>query len=309
MRRMDRREFLGAAAALGALARPGLLRAAAAVVQDDVRRRLVVVRGSDPARQVRKAFEALGGAGRFVRPGAWVAVKPNASFANAAAWGNNTHPAVVAEVCKVLREAGARRVTVLDFPLHRGAEALEENGVAEACRGLRGVDLRVLGERHHFRPLGVPAGVALRQVEVAREALDADLLVNLPVAKAHDAVVASAGLKNLMGLIWDRAVFHTGLEIQQAIADLATLLRPQLTLVDMTRVMVTNGPKGPGEVETPELLLAGTDPVALDALALEQVRFNGRRFRARQVKYLVAAQAAGLGELDLGRMDIRKEDA
>jgi uncharacterized protein (DUF362 family) len=307
MHPLDRRGFLKLGAILGAGLGLGAGRGVRAEPADAPA--LVKARGKDPARLVRRAFEALGGAGRFVRPGAWVVVKPNASFANAPEWGNNTHPAVVAEVCKLCREAGARRVSVVDYPLFRGAEALEENGVAQAVRGLGGVELRVLGEAHHFRKLSVPGGLALAEVELAREALDADLVINLPVAKAHDAVAASIGLKNLMGLIRDRAVFHTDLDIQQAIADLARAVRPGLTLVDMTRCMVTHGPKGPGQVETPELLLAGQDPVALDALALEQVRFNGRKLRPRQLKYLVQAHQAGLGELDLARCRVLEVDA
>ncbi len=129
------------------------------------------------------------------------------------------------------------------------------------------------------------------------------------MAKAHDAVAASIGMKNLMGIIWDRAVFHTGMEIDRGIADLNRVLRPGLTIVDMTRIMVSNGPKGPGEVVTPEKLVVGIDPVAVDSVALGQARFNGRRFRPKQLRYLLHAHKAGLGEIRLGELNIRKLDA
>lgn len=304
---VSRRRFLQAGLALGAagLIRPGRLWAA----DEEASRLVVKVRGADPAKLVAKAFDALGGLAKFVRPGMRVVLKPNASFANEASWGNNTHPGLVRAVAQACREAGARRVTVIDYPLHRGAEALELNGVAPAVRGLRGVDLQVLSARPQFRRVAVTGGKALTEVEVARQALDADLLINLPVAKAHDAVAASIGLKNLMGIIWDRAVFHTGMEINQGIADLSTVVRSQLTLVDLTQCMVTNGPKGPGQVVTPELLVAGVDPVAVDAVSLRQVRFNGRKFRPKQLKYLRYAAAAGLGRIDLGELRIREVDA
>jgi uncharacterized protein (DUF362 family) len=99
------------------------------------------------------------------------------------------------------------------------------------------------------------------------------------------------------------------MDINQAVVDLARLVRPQLTIVDMTRVMLTNGPKGPGEVATPELLVAGVDPVAVDAYALGQARFNGRQFKPKQLRYLALAAEAGLGEIDLGKADIRKASA
>lgn len=269
---------------------------------------LAAVGGKNIEKMVRRAFDLVGGVDKFVAPGDNVVIKPNASFANPDSWGNNTNPEVVSAVCRLLLEAGARKVLVLDYPLLRGAEALELNGVAKAVSEVRGARLSVLGQEHQFREIEVPGGEALKKVAVAREVLDADCLINVPVAKAHDAVAASVGLKNLMGVIWDRAAFHTMMEINRAIADLALVVRPRLTLVDMTRVMTTNGPKGPGEVDTPNLVTLSTDPVATDAFALSKIRFNGRKFRPKQLKYLRYANAAGLGEIDLNKLSILKEE-
>lgn len=308
---MTRRDFFRVSAAGSLLVGMGSASKlwAAGPSTDDFSRLLVKARGKDVEKMLRKALEVLGGMRRFVHPGMRVVLKPNASFANEASWGNNTNPAVVRTVAKMCREAGARRVTVLDYPLYRGAEALEMNGVAQACRGLNGVDLSVLSKRGEFRRVELPSAKVLKHVELARTALDADLIINLPVAKAHDAVAASIGLKNLMGIIWDRAVFHTSLDISKAIADLSLAIRPQLTIIDLTRVMTSNGPKGPGEVVEPEMILAGTDPVALDALALRQVRFNGRKYRPKQLKYLRYAHEAGLGRIDLGELRISEVGA
>jgi uncharacterized protein (DUF362 family) len=306
----NRRDFLKASAVLGAAStvfKP--VRVWAKKDDGKLLRTVVQVKGTDTEKMVRKAFGSLGGLGRFIQSGMWVVLKPNASFANEASWGNNTNPKVLRQVAKLCREAGARRVTVVDYPLLRGAEALQMNGIAEAIADLKGVDLKVLGKKEHFRKVTVPGGKTLTQTQVAREVLDADFMINIPVAKAHDAVAASIGLKNLMGVIWDRTVFHTGMEINLGIADLARAVRPGLTLVDLTRVMVTNGPKGPGEVATPEMVVAGVDPVAVDSYCLRQVRFNRRKFRPRQLRYLVEANQAGLGRIDLGELNILKEDA
>jgi uncharacterized protein (DUF362 family) len=301
-----RRDFLKTAVAAGAgLVLGPVARATGAEEKKTV---LAAVGGKNIEKMVRRAFDLVGGAEKFVSPGDSVVVKPNASFANPDSWGNNTNPEVVSAVCRVIREAGARKVKVVDYPLLRGAEALELNGVARAVAEVRGAQLSVLGKEHQFRDIQVPGGEALKKVAVAREVLDADCLINVPVAKAHDAVAASIGLKNLMGVIWDRAAFHTMMEIHRAIADLALAVRPQLTLVDMTRVMTTNGPKGPGEVDTPNLVTLSTDPVAADAFALTKIRFNGRKFRPKQIKYLRYANAAGLGEIDLNKLSVLKED-
>ncbi|RLB57847.1 MAG: hypothetical protein DRI34_06670 [Deltaproteobacteria bacterium] len=270
---------------------------------------LAVCSGKQAAAMLERVLEPLGSLESFVTPGSLVVVKPNASFANPPEWGNNTSPELVAALCRQVLDAGARRVLVVDYPLRGGAEALEQNGIAAACRGVAGVQLEVLGERRQFVKVPVPAGEVLKEVEIARAVLDADLVINLPVAKAHDAVAASIGLKNLMGVIWDRTAFHTMLEINQAIADLARVVRPQLTIVDMTRVMVTNGPQGPGEVEQPNLLVACRDPVAADAYCLGRVRFNRRRLRPHQVRYLRLAHQAGLGQIDPRRLEIKQQTA
>ena len=269
------------------------------------RSRLAVVSGSNYERMLKRGLELCGWLEKFL-PGSWVVVKPNASFANPADWGNNTNPELVADLCRLLKRLGARRITVADYPLFGGAEALEANGIAAACRE-SGAELVVLSSERQFRNLTVPGGEALKQVAVCREVLDADFLINVPVAKAHDAVAASIGLKNLMGVIWDRTVFHTQLEINQAICDLARTVRPQLTIVDMTRVMVTNGPKGPGKVESPGLVALSTDPVAADAYAVSQLAFNGRRLKPRQLKYLRLAAEAGLGAIESDQVEMIKE--
>jgi len=299
-----RRAFLRSGLALGAGSLAARIVPARAAGGEAV---LSAVEGRDPEKIVRRAFDLLGGLGRFVNPGDRVVVKPNASFANPADWGNNTNPAVLRAVCGLAREAGARKVAVVDYPLMRGAEAPALNGIGKVCAELDGVELEVLARREEFRKLAVPGAAVLHEVEIARAVLDADVLINLPVAKAHDAVAASIGLKNLMGVIWDRTAFHTMMEINQAIADLALAIRPRLTLVDMTRVMTTNGPKGPGEVATPGLVVAAVDPVAADSYALGRVRFNHRLFRPNQLKYLRYAHAAGLGAIDPGSIAIREE--
>jgi uncharacterized protein (DUF362 family) len=97
------------------------------------------------------------------------------------------------------------------------------------------------------------------------------------------------------------------MEINQAIADLALAVRPHLTLVDMTKVMVTNGPKGPGEVVDPNLGVGSSDPVAADSFCLSKVRFNGRKFRPKQLRYLKIAHATGLGQIDIKQLSILEE--
>ncbi len=301
---MTRREFLkvaGAGVALGTLAGPSLLRAKE---ESD----LVVISG-DPAAATKKALEALGGISRFVKKGQRVVLKPNMSFNNPPDRASTTHPLVVVAVAQACLEAGAQRVFVLDYPLRKGELCLERSGILDACRSLKGVYVAALGERKFFREIKVPHGKLFDRVEVMREVLDSEVLINLPQAKSHSATGVSLGIKGLMGLIWDRGSFHSKYDIDEALADLATVLKPNLTILDATRALVSGGPGGPGEIVKPNLIIAGIDPVAVDSFAVGLVPWYGQKFKGRQVKHLLMAHQRGLGKIDVDQLKVLKETA
>src|SRR5512137_1180534 len=209
---------------------------------------LAVISG-EPVTATKKALEAIGGISRFVRKGQRVVLKPNMSFARTPDFSATTHPLVVATVAQACVDAGAQQVLVLDHTLQRAELCLERTGIPEACKNIPGVHVLALQERKFFGEIKIPQGKVLERVEVMKEILDSHLLINIPVAKSHSATGVSLGLKGLMGMIWDRESFHSQYNINQAIADLATVIKPQLTVLDATRALVSGGPGGPGEVK------------------------------------------------------------
>jgi uncharacterized protein (DUF362 family) len=300
--KMTRRKFLkGAAAgvALGLAGRPPL-----AIAREDVD--LAVISG-DPVTATRKAIEALGGISRFVKKGQTVVLKPNMSFTRAPEFGATTHPMVVATVAQACMDVGARQVLVLDHTLHRAELCLERTGIREACKDISGVHVLTLQERKFFREIKIPRGKVLESVEVMKEVLDSPVLINLPVAKSHSATGVSMGIKGLMGLIWDREIFHSQLNMNQALADLATIIKPQLTILDATRALTSGGPGGPGEVKKPNLIIAGIDPVAVDSYGVSVVPWYGQTFKGRQVEHLQIAHQRGLGKIDIEQSKVFKE--
>jgi len=298
----NRRRFLGrlalTAAAAGTLSRR--LRAEALPAAD-----LVLVKG-DPAAAVRRAVEALGGMGRFVKPGQKVVLKPNLSFPTGVEIGATTHPEVVAEVARLAAEAGAKEILVLDYPLRQPEVCLERSGVVAACARVPRTQVRFFAEEKFFREIPVPKGKVLGRVQVLKPALEADVLINLPAAKTHSAAGVSLGLKNQMGLIWDRNAFHTRFDLGQAIADLATAIRPQLTILDATRALVTGGPGGPGKVKELKTIIAGVRPLEVDALGVTLTPWYDTALKPDQISHLRAAQALGLGELDPVKLRYQK---
>jgi uncharacterized protein (DUF362 family) len=301
---ITRRRFLTTAAAgmaLGLMGRPPL---SAAKEDYDL-----VVTSGEPGAATKKALEAIGGISRFVKKGQRVVLKPNMSFARTPDFSASTHPSVVAAVAQACIEAGAHQVLVLDHTLQRAELCLERTGIRDACKNIPGVHVLALQEKKFYREIKIPQGKVLERVEVVKEILDNPVLINIPVAKSHSATGVSLGMKGLMGLIWDRESFHSQYNINQAIADLGIVIKPQLTILDATRALVSGGPGGPGEVKKPNLIIAGTDPVAVDSYGVSIVPWYGQNFKGRQVEHLLAAHQRGLGKIDIEQLKVFKEKA
>ncbi len=302
--RITRRKFLKTAAAGIALGLVGSPSFSVAKEEYD----LAVISG-EPVAATRKALEAIGGISRFVKKGQPVVLKPNMSFARTPDFSATTHPLVVATVAQACLEAGAPKVLVLDHTLQRAELCLERTGIQDACKSIAGVHVLALQERKFFREIKIPQEKVLERVEVMKEIVDGLVLINIPVAKSHSATGVSLGLKGLMGMIWDRESFHSQYNINQAIGDLATVIKPQLTILDATRALASGGPGGPGEVKKPNLIIAGVDPVAVDSYGVSIVPWYGQNFKGRQVEHLLVAHQRGLGKIDIDQLKIIKEKA
>jgi len=301
---ISRRQFLkttAAGIAIGLAGSPSFLSAS-----DEID--LAVVSG-EPAAATRKALEVIGGISRFVKKGQRVIIKPNMSFAKTPDFAATTHPLVVVALAQACFEAGAKEVLVLDHTLQRAELCLERTGIREACKTLPGVHVLTVQDKQFFQEIRVPQGKVLERVAVLKDVLESPVLINVPVAKSHSATGVSLGLKGLMGLIWDRESFHFQFNINQGIADLATVIKPQLTVLDATRALVSGGPGGPGDVRKPNLIVAGVDPVAVDSYGVGIVPWYGRTFKGRQVEHLLAAHQRGLGKIDVEKLRIYKGTA
>ena len=303
-RGLTRRQFLKATSAGVAFGIAGRSLVATAAEECD----LAVISG-EPATATKKALEAVGGISRFVEKGQRVVLKPNMSFARTPDFGATTHPSVVATVAQACVEAGASQVLVLDHTLQRAELCLERTGIREACKSIPGVHVLALQDRKFFREIKIPQGKVLDRVEVMKEVLDDSVLINIPVAKSHSTTGVSLGMKGLMGLIWDRESFHSQFNINQAVADLGTVIKPRLTILDATRALVSGGPGGPGEVKKTNLVIAGVDPVAVDAYGVTVVPWYGQNFKGRQVEHLLIAHQRGLGKIDVDQLRLFKGTA
>lgn len=254
-----------------------------------------------PAALVRKAVKALGGMGKFVKKGSRVVVKPNIAFARPPEGAATTNPEVVAEIVRLCFEAGAREVLVLDHTLDPPRITYAMSGIADAVKPL-GAQLMTVSHRD-FVSVEVPKGKLLSayDVKVLRQILEADVFINVPIAKTHGSARLTLGMKNLMGVIQDRGAWHNSGDLHQCIADFVTAVRPHLTILDAVRVLASGGPKGPGRVERKDMVIAGTDIVAVDAIATGLFGLT-----PQQIPYIVKAKELGVGTSDPKRIKVVK---
>jgi uncharacterized protein (DUF362 family) len=262
---------------------------------------VVVAEKDKPAELVRKAIKALGGMGRFVKKGNRVLIKPNIAFARPPEGAANTNPEVVAELVQLCFEAGAKEVIVLDYTLDPARITYEMSGIAKAAE-VKGARVVYVSPRD-FVPIEVPKGKILSayDVRVLKQVLDADVFINVPIAKTHGSARLTLGMKNLMGIIQDRGAWHRSGDLHQCIADFVTAVKPHLTVIDAIRILASGGPKGPGRVEQKDTIIASTDIVAADAYATTLFGLT-----PNDVPHIIKAAELGVGVADLKRVKIVK---
>ncbi len=252
----------------------------------------------------RKAIQLLGGIEAFVKKGSRVVLKPNMSFPHPPERATNTSPEVVSTIARMCMDAGAKEVLVLDFPFNRPEPCLRLSGIADMCKQIPNVYTFALTEEKFFRSIPVPKGKVITSVKIMKDVLDSDVLINIPTAKSHTTTGVSLGMKGLMGIMWDREYFHAKVDINQAIADLVSAVKIDVTVLDASRALVSGGPSGPGTIEMPGTIIAGRDPVAVDALGVTLANWYGQKFAGSQVKHITAAHAMGLGTMNINEMNI-----
>jgi uncharacterized protein (DUF362 family) len=258
-----------------------------------------------PQEAAAKLVEGIGGIGKYLPEGGSVLIKPNIAFPAPPQWGVTTDPEFLAAIIDICLQGGARRVMIIDHPVGASPDKnLKRSGIGEVCEARDKVKVVMADDVKHFRPCTIEKGKTLKETMVAKILDKVDLFINMPTAKHHSATGVSLGLKNFMGLIWDRVPFHEEIDLDQGIADLATVIHPQLTFLDGRYALLSNGPTGPGQVEEVGKYLAGFDPLAVDAIGVELASWQGRLQKGSNIPHLVKAHELGVGEIERERIEV-----
>lgn len=262
---------------------------------------LSVARGGEPEALVKAAIASLGGMQRFVRTGDRVLVKPNICVAyHSYEYAATTNPWVVSTLVKLSLEAGAGSVLVMDFPFGGTPdEAYVRSGIQEQVLAAGG-EMEAFST-FKFVDTEIPMGMDLKKCDIYDEVLRADVVINVPIAKDHGLARLTLGMKNLMGVIKDRPAMHRNLG--QRLADLASRVRPALTVVDAVRILTYGGPSGGSldAVKKLDTVIASPDIVAADSYAATLFGMV-----PEDLDYIRAGAAMGLGRSDLGNLRIEE---
>ncbi len=306
MEKLSRREFLKFTA-ITALAMNGLARNTFSQ-ESNSEPDLIVVKSDSPGKATIDAINALGGIEKFIKSGDSVVIKPNIAFPNPPDWGSTTNPEVVITVAKLCLDAGARSILIIDHPMAKPEQCLIRTGINDAVNKIASDKIKVSMEmeQRSYTEVKLEKAKALEKTDVHRSILKADVFINIPVAKSHSATIVSFGMKNLMGLIWDRGYLHQKIDLHQGIADLSTFIKPSLIIMDASKALITRGPEGPGRTEKLNTIISGIDPVAVDAYTLTLSSWNGRKYKPDDVKHISSAYEMKLGEMDIEKLSIKQ---
>jgi uncharacterized protein (DUF362 family) len=260
---------------------------------------LAVAHGTSAGTNTRKAIAAIGGMRRFVSSGDVVVIKPNIGHARAPKYAVDTNPSVVATLVSLARQAGAKRVIVMDNPVGSDpANCYSASGIAAAVKSAGG-SMHVMGGSG-YRSYAIP-GHLLKTHPLYAAIVTADVLINVPIAKQHGSTRLTLAGKNMMGCTNNRGRMHN-LGLSQSIAEINAKLRPELTVIDAMRILIRNGPSGGSlnDVRVKNTVIACKDWVAADTYA---TRLFG--ITPAAVPYIKAAAALHLGTNNLAAVTIR----
>jgi uncharacterized protein (DUF362 family) len=306
-KRLGRRRFLKDGLFFGAASAVGVRGLSAAGLFKRPRTRkhpslLAVITGPDYGKNALKAVGVLGGMKKFVAKGAKVALLPNSQSRHP---GTFTSPEILKSVIRMCRDAGASEIHCLSWLNEKNWEA---SGLGKVIQD-EGAKLILVERREEdFQSVPIPKGIALKEAFVMKQLFRHDVLINMPITKDHSGNRFTGALKNIMGLnsSTSNSTFHkdekdaSAIEfLDQCIADLNTVITPQLCIVDATEYIITNGPFGPGKIQRSQTVVAGTDRIAIDGYCTTL-----RGMKPRDIIMIRKAYEHGLGEIDLSKVTI-----
>ncbi len=265
-----------------------------------------IFKGEDPKALMSECMKTIFANGGFGNNVKTLAVKGNIAWNRLPKQGVTTHPDLIDIFLEKTIESGIKNIIVTDRS--RSKKLLERNGIGpilakhniEITPSKAGKNGKV-----NFVDIEIPNAKSLKTVKVFNEFVNADAVVNMPVAKHHGGANMTCSLKNWMGIVKDPRAWHRK-NLHQCIADFSLYLKPVWTIVDAIRCMTSQGPVGPSEYDEsimiyPKEIILSQDSVAADAVASKYFYKT-----VEKVEHLTIASEMGIGVIDEKLMNIHR---
>ena len=260
---------------------------------------VVWIENGEPEILVKTAIKELGGMNKFISKGDVVVIKPNIGWARTPEFAATTNPDLVAEIVKECKEVGAKEVKIFDHtcnPWQRcyNLSGIEDKASAAGAKVTQAYD-------HKYKDLAI-GGEYVKDWPIYKDYLDADKVINVPIAKHHGLDRVTLGIKNLMGVMGGRrGSLHNN--FGHKMADINSKLLPTLTIIDAYRILTANGPTGGNlaDVKLTRTLIASSCIVSVDFVALD---LFGHKLH--EIQHISMAYERGLNKFDLTKLNIKK---
>lgn len=260
--------------------------------------KVAVVKGTSPVEMTVKALELVRSDLDVVlsaeKP---ILIKPNYINSKHPSTGITTDSRVVEGIVKFLKECKIEEIIIG-----------EGSGFADTFQAFKIAEVDAVAERWNVKLVDLnkddfvevypPNPLSLKKVKVAKTALES-VIVSVPKLKLHRIATVTLGLKNMMGALASKGSMHNG-SLNKNIADLASVLKPSLTVID--GIIAGEGHETSGNPVEMNLVIAGTDPVAVDAVGAAVMGIL-----PTDVEHLVLAEKKGLGTCDLEHISVLGE--
>jgi len=260
----------------------------------------VVVTAGEPVDLLHTALQNYGGIKRFISKGDVVIIKPNMGWDRAPEFAATTNPALIAELTRLCYEAGAAKVKIFDRTCNNPQRCYQNSQIEASAKKL-GAEVEQMRD-FKFKKMALPSSKILSEWPIYQDYLEADKVINVPIAKHHSLCNVTLGLKNLMGVMGgNRGEIHNS--FRQKLIDITTHLLPTLTIIDAYRILTRNGPSGGNlnDVKLAKTLILSSCPVSAEVLGLELFQQD-----IKNVGYIQEAIERGLNKFDVTKLNVQR---
>lgn len=257
--------------------------------------KVAILRGSDPQNITVKALEMVEGE-RILAKEKPILVKPNYLNSRHPSTGITTDSRVIEGVIKF-------------FKKHKKGEIIvgEGSGFSNTFEAYKNAGVDIIAEKYKIKLIDLNKDdfietkpkdpLNLKKIKIAKSALDSTI-ISVPKLKPHRIAGVSLSIKNMMGAMTPKGSMHS--RLSKNIADLASVIKPELAVID--GIIAGEGHESSGDPLRMDLVIAGLDPVAVDAVGASVMGIEPNK-----VKHLIFAEKKGLGTIDLDQIEILGE--